>query len=402
VSDRLTERARRFPAGAGVTLDELEVDPYPVFARLRDLEPVTWIGALDMWYVTRFGDVRDALLDPALFTTNSPRSTIVDTFGEMMLTTEGDEHIRYRRATQPPFAATFIRAHFELAIGDAASALLAEVQEQPTVELRRAFASRLPVQTMLIVCGLPLSIEPRLRLWYDSFERALANFSGDPAIRSEARASVTAFHEMLRAALASAGELDPSSLLRILAQQRPEERLSDDEILRNLSIIFFGGISTVEGLLLNALWALHRHPAVFARVRADLGLLPQVIDETMRWLGPVQSATRHVTRDVDWRGATLRAGEAVNCMLGAANHDPSAFPNPDSFDIDRPNIRHQLGFAAGPHSCLGFRLAKAEAVIGLRTLLSKFPRLTVDPAGSMPPTGYEFRQPRRLVARLQG
>lgn len=392
-----------FPLGAAVTLDELEADPYPAFARLREAEPVSWVAALGMWYATRHADVRAVLLDPTRFTTAWEHSTIYETFGAQMLTTEGETHDRYRMAALQAFMPGNIRARLEPAMEQAAERLVDGFVRDGEAELRAAFASRLPVQSILLAFGMPLEGEPLMRRWYDSFERALANFEGDAAVQAQARSDVAEFHAFLDEAMAAArAGRSGDGLLATLVNAPDTQRLADDEIRRNMSIVFFGGISTVEALLLNSLWALFEHPDAMARVRGDLALLPKAVDETMRWLSPVQSATRHVVRDTELAGARLREGDVLNCMLGAANHDPAVFADPSRFDLDRTNAGAHLGFAMGPHMCLGFRLAKAEARVGLTHLLSRLQDLARDMARSEPPSGYEFRQPRRLTVTWGG
>ncbi len=392
-----SSKQAQFPLGHDVTLEELERDPYPVFARLREREPITWLEALDMWYVVGYEDVRTALLDSTRLTTASSRSTIFDTFGAQMLTTEGELHDRYRRATRHAFTPIFVRDHLEPAIGTAARELVGAFESRGRAELREVFAARLPIQIMLLLCGLPAQDEVQMRRWYDSFEAALANFTGNAAIREAAHRSVAEFHARLDAAIeAVTPDGSEASLLAQLVRAPAGERLSNDEIKRNLSIIFFGGISTVEALLLNCLWALFEHPEAWARVRGQGQLIPQLIEETMRWLSPVQSATRHVTAPFEWRGIRFAAHDTVNCMLGAANRDPAIFPSPDRFDLDRENCRRHLGFAAGVHSCLGSHLAKTEVRIGLAVLFERLRDLRFDRAASSAPSGYEFRQPRRL------
>lgn len=390
------ERELRFPIGHSVTLQELDRDPYPVFVRLAEHEPISWIPALDMWYVVGYENVRAALMDPRL-TTVSERSTIYDTFGEHMLTSEGATHGRYRRSAQQFFTPAYIRTHLEPLIRERAESLVDALAHQGRTELRSAFAARLPVQTMLSVCGLPAAAEPRLRTWYDDFEAALANFSGDRRVRDAARRSVAEFHALLDAAIGASSAARSSSLLAHLVEAPTADRLEDEAIKRNLSIIFFGGISTVEGLLLNCLWALFETPGVLERVRCDIGKIPQLMEETMRWSSPVQSATRHVKERFEWQRIEFAPHDTVNCMLGAANRDPTVFADPDRFDVDRANSRRHLGFATGAHSCLGAQLAKAEVRIGLETLLGRLSGLRIDRASSAPPSGYEFRQPRRLT-----
>ena len=390
-------RENRFPVGREITLAELDRDPYPAFERLRRYEPISWIAALNMWYVVGYEDVRTALLDTSRLTTESAQSTILDTFGAHILTTEGATHERYRKALRHPFTPAFIRTHWETAIAAAATALIDEFEWQGQAEIRSAFASRLPIQVILLVCGLPPEAEPRMRRWYDSFEAALANFTGDSEIRATARRSVAEFHALIDDAINSTIEVDDKSLLPRLVEAPANERLSNDEIKRNLSIVFFGGISTVEALLLNNLWALFEHPDVLQRVQSDLALLPQLIEETMRWLSPVQSATRHVITPFEWQGIEFASHDTVNCMLGAANRDPSVFTDPVRFDLDRANSRRHLGFATGAHACLGSHLAKAEVHIGLEVLLGRLRNIRLERSLTEHPSGYEFRQSRRLT-----
>jgi cytochrome P450 len=390
-------RPSRFPIGAAVEITDLHRNPYPIFASLRKSEPISWLAALNMWYVTRYEDVRAIILDTERFTTVSEHSLLLDTFGAHLLTTEGALHDRYRLAVQPYLTTSFIRNNFEGSIRIAAAELVEGFRSAGKVELREALARRLPIQAMLIACGLPLDAELRIRQWYDGFEAALANFTRDATVRLRAQHDVAALHEFLESPMrAATGRLD-TSLLAGLVNAPADKRLAADEIKRNLSIILFGGISTVEALILNALWALCEHPAVFNRLRCDPALLPQVLDETIRWLSPVQSATRHVVRDCEFAGVRLEAGATLNCMIGAANRDPTVFPDPDRFDIDRPNLRRHLGFATGPHSCVGFNLAKAEARIAIEELLSRLPQFTRIGWESGPVRGYEFRQPAALT-----
>jgi cytochrome P450 len=390
-------RPSRFPLGAAVEITDLHRNPYPIFESLRKSEPVSWLAALNMWYVTRYEDVRAIILDTERFTTVSEHSLLLGTFGAHLLTTEGAQHDRYRLAVQPYFTTSFIRNHFEGSIRIAAAELVEGFRSAGKVELRGALARRLPIQAMLIACGLPRDAELRIRQWYDGFEAALANFTRDTTVRLQAQHDVAALHEFLESAMrAATGRLD-TSLIAGLVNAPADKRLAADEIKRNLSIILFGGISTVEALILNSLWALFEHPAVLNRLRCDPALLPQVLDETIRWLSPVQSATRHVVGDCELAGVRLEAGATVNCMIGAANRDPTVFPDPDCFDIDRPNLRRHLGFATGPHNCVGFNLAKAEARIAIEELLTRLPQFTRIRSESGPVRGYEFRQPAALT-----
>src|ERR1700733_3181144 len=385
-----------YPLGSAITLAQLEADPYPVYARLQLLEPISWVDALQMWYVTRYEDVRAITLDHARFTTAFERSLILDTFGPQMLSAEGAEHDRYRRAVAARFAPGFVRQMYEAAIHTAAARLIAGFKQAGTVELRERFAARLPILTMLEVFGMPLDGERRMRRWYDAFERALSNFAQDEDVRRAAHAAVQQFHAYIDEAIAVAAGGGEQALLGMLVNAPAGERLTHAEIRRNMSIIFFGGISTVEALILNSLWALFEHPATLQRVQAAPALLPKVVEETVRWIGPVQAATRHALHECTYLDARFAAHDAVNCMLAAANRDPSVFAAPERFDIDRSNLHRHLGFATGTHACLGLHLARAEGRIALEHLLAELPGLRLIREKSAAPSGYEFRQPRSM------
>lgn len=393
---------KHFPIGRSIDLAELARNPYPIYAKLRDSEPVTYVPPLKMYFVTRYEDVTTILQDSDRFVVGTEGSTVFDTFGEHMMTVEGALHDYYKRAHQPFFISMTIRDTLEDRIRKHVDLLIDGFEAQGEIELRAAFASRLPILTMLSMFGLALEEESHLRKWYDSFEKALSNFTWDEEIRAAGRESVGHFMALIQQyldSLRSSGQVpDDSTLLGALLRMPDDDRLSDEQICRNALIIFFGGISTVEALMLNALYALSRQPETLERVRQDAALIPKALNETVRWLGPVQSATRHVVREAEIHGVVFHEGDTVNCMLGAANHDPAMFDNPETFDIDRENIQRQIGFAVGPHHCLGSRLARAEARIALEQLFSRLPGLRLDLSRVDGPQGYEFRQPLSAIA----
>jgi cytochrome P450 len=382
------------PTAPDVTLEALAADPYPIYARLRLQAPVVFVPALNLWFVTRHADVAAVLTDPATFRVGTPDSLVEQTFGETMLTVDGALHSRHR---DPKLQAALmpgpVRARLVDGIAQRVDALLDSFVAAGTVDLRTAFAARLPIQVMLDLFALPAADEALFRGWYDRFEEALSNHGGDPAKRAAGAGAVAEFHAYLAPRLAQGG----GGILDIFRAREAGRRLDDPALVRNALLIFFGGISTVEALILNALWALLTHPDTLARVREDRALLAPALEETMRWLGPVQSATRHVDRAVRISGVEVPAGAAVHCLLGAANHDPAVFPDPSRFDIDRPNLARHLGFATGPHVCLGRHVAMAEARIALDRILDRMPGLAL--AEPAVPWGHEFRQPRTLKLR---
>lgn len=390
------DRSRRFPLGASVTHAALEDDPYPIYARLRAHEPVSWVPAHGMYFVTRYDLCRDILLDDQTFVVGFDRSPVLDILGRHMMSTDGALARRYKHAHRHPFVASAIRERLETRIAAQADRLIDTFAGAREVELRQAFASRLPVLVMLDLFGLPAPDEPLFRSWYDAFEQALANAGGDADIRARGKTAVAQFHDHMQAEIARARRRPmDGSLLSLLVHAPADERLSDDEIRNNAAIVLFGGISTVEALILDTLYALAANPHERRAVDADPARLAPVIEETIRWLGPVQTAHRAVARPATIGGVALAPGDIVVAILGAANHDPSVFPEPARFDPDRSGARH-LGFATGPHLCLGQHLARAEVRIAIERLIARCPDLQADPERPARPHGAEFRQPPAL------
>jgi cytochrome P450 len=385
--------ARRL--GRDVRLQDLDVDPYPILARLRAEEPVSWIDEAQMWFVTRRADIVQVLRDTDTYRTDSPHSTIRDTFGEQMLSVEGEQHRRYKSQCNPPFNARAVREHGVPLTVRKVNELVDAFADRSIVDLRPALTNELAVYMVATVLGIPRALHGTIRHWYDAFAAALANFTWDPAVRARGHAAVAAFRDAVLPIVHAVQATTDPSLLGTLSRSVPD-RLTDDEILANALIVLFGGIETTESTILNVIWTLLRHPDVLASVRADRRLLTPAVEEAMRWEPAVQSCTRHLAVPTVLAGVPLAAGQTVQCMLGAANRDPAHFPDPDRYDPARSNAADHLSFGSGKHFCLGAALARAEVQVVLDVLLDRFPALRADPERPASPRGYEFRSPPAL------
>ncbi len=377
-----------FPLGAAVHLADLGANPYDTFRRLQEDEPVSWIEEIQMWFITRREDVLAILADTETFTVQHPGSMLESVLGTNMLTTDGGQQYRLRRPFITTFAPRRNREQASHVIERLANSLVDTFIAQGTADLKHDFADKLALLTVADTLGLPIEDFDQFRQWYADFALGLGNFTGDTAVMARAQQAKEAFQQYILMYLTGEKPLaDDSELMRVAR----EADLSTQEIIDSARVMTFGGLETTTALITNTLWALLVHPQQIAAVLADSLLLPGAIEETLRWESPVQTATRHITRDTAIAGVRLKAGETLQCMLGAANRDPRYFDEPERFDICRPNAGDHLGFGHGKHFCIGAGLARLEGQIGLHILLKRLPNLRLHPEFATLPQGHEFR-----------
>jgi cytochrome P450 len=173
------------------------------------------------------------------------------------------------------------------------------------------------------------------------------------------------------------------------------DRLTPAELRANVTLLFAAGHETTVNLIGNGLLALLRHPDQWARLRDDPGLVPNAIEELLRYDPPVQTVARTVSEPMELRGQVLQKGELVLVLIGAANRDPDVFPDPDRLDVTRPQLR-ALSFGGGVHFCLGAQLARLEAEIAFTALLRRLPSLML--ADTDPPRWREIFTLRGLTS----
>jgi cytochrome P450 len=186
-------------------------------------------------------------------------------------------------------------------------------------------------------------------------------------------------------------------VITALAQAELEgKKLTDEDIFAFLRLLLPAGAETTYRSSSNLLTGLLTNPDQLEAVRADRSLIPQAIEEGLRWEPPLTAIARTTAREVDICGVTVPAGVIINVNMGAANHDPARYPDPERFDIFRDPQQH-MAFASGPHMCLGMHLARMETTVALNALLDRLPGLRLDPDAPPPEIrGLAFRSPKEL------
>jgi cytochrome P450 len=350
-------------------------DPYALFARARREHPVWRHEGLPVSSVFRHADCQAILRDSKTWSSMfpTPPGFAPEDVPRSMIVMDPPEHTRLRGLVSQAFTPKRVR---ELAprIEAIAHELLDEALARREVDLVDALTYPLPVIVIAEMIGVPAADRGRFKAWSDALVAPLGSvFFAPPApevvdeqrrIRAELEAYFVRLVEERRRA-------PKDDLLTGLVQAELEgSRLAFDELLAMLILLLVAGNETTTNLIGNAALDLLAHPAALAALRADPGLVPNAIEEVLRFSSPVQMDPRLATRDVEVQGTTIPAGEFVLCWLGAANRDEAVFERPEAFDVRREKPNH-LSFGFGPHYCLGASLATLEAQVALRVLLER-------------------------------
>jgi cytochrome P450 len=279
--------------------------------------------------------------------------------------------------------------------------LLDELARKRDVDLIEDYAMRIPIEVIGNLFDMPRAERGPLRDWSLAILGAL-----EPVISAEqesrGNAAVEAFKAYLRDLVArrrsKPGNPETDVLTRLMLSD-DEGGLTETELLQNCIFILNAGHETTTNLIGSALYELHEHPGQRAALTAEEALLPSAVEEVLRFQSSNQLGNRMAASDAEFHGDVVQAGTRIHLCIGAANRDPRQFPDPDRFDITRKPNRH-LAFAGGPHTCVGFSLARMEGRIAIGRFLRRFPDFVLTP-GAMRGGRVRFRGFAHLPARVE-
>ena len=271
------------------------------------------------------------------------------------------------------------------------------------MEVMRDFAFPIPATIISDMLGIPVADRERFAALSNAiiaFGTGVAPGVDEMMQRAKAREATLAFDAYLDGLFEVKRRAPADDLTTALIRAEDEQgKLSEEELRQNIRLLFMAGHETTVNLIGNALVALFNHPAELAKLKADPSLMPQAVEEFLRFDSSVQQLPRVAQADVEVGGQAILAGEMVVCLLGSANRDPDVYDAPDRLDISRPFVRSK-SFGGGIHFCLGAQLARIETEIALGTLFRRLPGLELTNLAELEyPLNPFFRGPVKLQAR---
>ncbi len=379
---------------------QFEIDPYPLYARLRTTMPIVYDEPTDVWLVSRHKDVKAALTHPGA-SNNNYAWQIGPLLGHTIVSMDGCEHAKHRAMLSPMFRSKAL-AVFEASIISVTTDLLANMRGRHQVDLVSNFTATLPVKVMARALGIPAETEEeiaKLKRWCTVGFAYLGNYRQDPALLTGGLSNRDRFYDFLQPHInARRAEPRDDLISHLLAAQIDGQPLSDAYIRAYSAILMTAGSVTSVATLTNLIVNLLNEPGIKEAVIANPDLMDKVLTETLRRNPPMQLVLREAREAMELPSGTIPAGATLACLIGSANRDPDRFPDPDTFNMSRPDqTTTHFAFGAGRHLCLGAQLASMEISIGARMLLENFPN--VDWAPGFRPTERGFL--KRSYDRLE-
>jgi cytochrome P450 len=392
------EAQERFDAGMSADGD---ASPYPMLRNLRATAPVHrgWpeMGILEaagdgprMFAAYSFDAVKAVFTDNESFSTRCYEAIVRPLQGPTILELDEPEHQVYRKLHEYAFARTSMRRWEAELVGPLVERTIDKLQQAKRADLVAEVFMPIPVRVIAALLGLPAADVP-------DFHRLGIDLLGFRADMDRALAASAQLRDYFVTVLAERRRDPRDDMVSVLAQAEVDGvRLSDEQIFGFMRNLLPAGAETTSRSTASLAFALLTHPDQLEAVQADRGLLPQAIEEGIRWETPLLNFMREVTCDSEFFGVQIHAGAMMAVNLGSANHDETRWDEPERFDIFRERKPH-IGFGHGAHVCIGMHLARLESTIIFNALFDRLRGLRLDPDAPAPYiAGLYFRSPPRL------
>jgi pimeloyl-[acyl-carrier protein] synthase len=363
-------------------------NPYTLYKRLREADPVHWDPFLHAWVATSYKDVVEVMLRFSADRTPTPEQLealgmmaelqpVAQVMVKQMLFMDAPAHTRLRTVCATAFTPARV-AGLRRHIQEIADQLIDRALDSGRMDVIADFANPLPAIVTAELFGVPVEDHENLKTWSTDFAEMLGNFQHNP---DRARAVLKSTENMLAyfqsAIRDQARHPRPGLVQSLMKAEVDGSRLTEEEVIANLIVTMVGGQETTTNLIGNGLVSLLRNPDQLELLKNDPSIVASAIEELLRYESPSQHTARLAPADMMLGGKQIRKRQAVIAVFAAANRDPERFTNPDTLDLRRPDNRH-VAFAWGAHYCFGAPLARMEGQIAFETLLRRLPNLRLE------------------------
>lgn len=356
------------------------------YTTLRTAEPITRVSTPDgdSWLITRYDDVMAAvkderfiknassLLSPEEAEAMAGQPEAMKLISQQMLYMDGADHRRLRRLVEQAFTPRAIQS-FEAHLKQRAEELLAAAKERETFDIVNDYALPLTFSLLSDILGIPAEDQEKVQKWVQTLMQNIGRIQGTAKLR--VLRSLEQCSQYFKALYSSKSTDDNDLIAQLLKADFGDQPLTESELLAMSFLFITAGYETTVHLIGNSVLALVEQPELWDDLKRNPDLLPQAIEEFLRYDGPVETSTpRYAREDFEFGGTQFKRGDLVTLVFTSANRDGERFENPEKIDFRRPENRH-LAFGYGAHYCVGAPLARLEMHVALSALLKHYDRL---------------------------
>ena len=384
-----------------ITVEDLDADPYPIYARLRAEQPVAWVPAVNCWLVTRLPDVEFVTKRSELFTAEAPDAPVDRSFGgRTLMTMDGPEHLELRRTLDEKFRPKKVAEYIDDLVTPIAQEyvdrLLAKPERQ--AELVVEYFEPISVLALARVLGLGHMSAERLQDWFRGLAQGATNFENDPEKSAANDATAAEIEAELRPLMQTWQTApDDSAIAAMLTHGCPAGTSRQIEyLLPSIKVILLGGMQEPGHGAASCLAGLLTHPDQMDYVREHPEKWDDAVNEALRWMAPIGTMQATAVEDVELGGVVIPRGDLVSAVVSSACHDESVFEDPARFDIHRSR-QGNAAFGFGAHFCAGHQFARDLERISLQTIVEAMPTMELTAPVSF--VGWEFRAPTAVHVR---
>lgn len=382
----------------------VRANPYPYYAWLREHAPVQFVSAMNAYAVSRHEDVRTVLLDHARFSSDPLIQIAFSEYNpapdaRYLISSDPPVHSRLRALVNKAFSKRGLN-EMRPEIERTVQRLLDRIGEAREFEFIEAFASPLPVTVVADILGIETERHADFRRWSNNVTGGGDDSRQSDAQRSQMRQDTQDFRQYMLDKIETVRRQPQDNLISDLVRaEEGGEQLTADEVLAMCVLLLIAGNETTTSLLANALICLREFPDQEALIRADRSLIPAFVDESLRYLSPIQLLFRRATLDTEIAGVKIPKDAIVMPMYASANHDETVFAEPHRLNVQRGDLRKSLSFGWGVHMCLGKALSQLEGEIALNALFDRYPSLDVTIPAYDWCDAFYLRSPKQLPVR---
>lgn len=386
------------PVNADVGMDQLTLDPYPIYRRMRAETPVVRVEGVKRTFLTKAAHTRLVKDNPELFSSNDPNTPMQPAFrAHTLMRKDGDEHRRERMAMQMAYTPKVIKQNWAQIYREITDTYLSRLKKGETVDLYKEICGPVSAAILTHILGLDGATDEQMMRWSQQLIDGAGNFAWRPepfAVTDRANDEMNAHFD----SLVDYHKANPNASAFSL-MVNADDPIPQSQIYANIKIAIGGGINEPRDAMATIVYGLLTNPDQLEEVRRQEAW-SQAFEEGVRWVAPIQASSRLVLEDIEIGGFDIPKGDTVMTIQASSNRDEDLFENGEDYVVFRDKNPHQA-FGSGPHHCAGAHIARRTVgEIMLPALFERFPDMTLPDPSAVQWRGFGFRGPINMPVTL--